>query len=190
MCSSDLFGAGHVIDVLRGKTTDKVVQWGHASLSTFGIGTDLDEATWRAVFRQLVAQGLLGVDHDGFGALHPTEASRAVLRGEQQVLLRRLSTTKPARARGSARQGKLTPGEADAQGLAAPEAALWEKLRQWRGATAKAGGVPAYVVFHDATLAEIARARPQSEGELARISGVGAAKLARYGPALLELLRE
>ena len=94
------------------------------------------------------------------------------------------------RSRGPTRQGKLTPGEADAQGLAAPVAALWEKLRQWRGATAKAGGVPAYVVFHDATLAEIARARPQSEGELARISGVGAAKLARYGPALLELLRE
>ncbi len=178
------FGAAHVIDVLRGKQTDKVTQWGHSSLSTFGIGADEDETTWRAVFRQLVAQGLLSVDHDSFGALKPTEASRAVLKGEQRVNLRRAIERKGQRKRSAPR----APA-----GAALPEAAargLWEQLREWRSSIARETGVPAYVVFHDATLAEIARERPQSEEALGRITGVGARKLERYGPALLELLRD
>ncbi len=183
------FGAAHVIDVLRGKTTDKVTQWGHASLSTFGIGADEDEKAWRAVFRQLVAQGLLSVDHDSFGALKPTEASRAVLKGEQRVSLRRAAEKKARRGRGPERSWSGSgagPGAVEADATAR---ALWEQLRAWRAAMAKESAVPAYVVFHDATLAEIARLRPQSDQELGQIAGVGARKLERYGPALLALLR-
>ncbi|OGA05294.1 MAG: ATP-dependent DNA helicase RecQ [Betaproteobacteria bacterium RIFCSPLOWO2_02_FULL_62_17] len=186
------FGAAHVIDVLRGKQTDKVAQWGHASLSTFGIGADEDETTWRAVFRQLVAQGLLSVDHDSFGALKPTDASRAVLKGEQRVSFRRAPEKKARRERAALRAWSgSAPGSAS--GPSALDSAgheLWEKLRAWRAGVARQSGVPAYVVFHDATLAEIARARPQSEEALGRVAGVGARKLERYGPALLELLRE
>ena len=186
------FGAAHVIDVLRGKQTDKVTQWGHASLSTFGIGADEDENAWRAVFRQLVAQGLLSVDHDNYGALKPTEASRAVLKGEQRVSFRRATEKKGPREHGPSRKwsgsgSSPTPAGATLDG---PAGRLWERLREWRSSTAREGGVPAYVVFHDATLAEIARERPQSEDALGRITGVGARKLERYGPALLELLRE
>ena len=193
MRTGQRFGAAHVIDVLRGKATDKVTQWGHASLSTFGIGADEDETAWRAVFRQLVAQGLLSVDHDSFGALKPTEAARAVLKGEQRVSFRRATEKKARRERGAARRWSETgSGSGSASGTAALDAAasgLWERLREWRAAVAKESAVPAYVVFHDATLAEIARVRPQSEEELGRITGIGARKLERYGPALLELLR-
>ena len=183
------FGAAHVIDVLRGKNTDKVTQWGHETLSTFGIGIDSDEASWRSVFRQLVAQGLLVADHDSFGALKVTEVSRPILKGEQSVSFRRLTETKARRPRGgSYDQGGRTASSAPA--ILNPEAReLWERLRAWRAGVAKQSGVPAYVVFHDATLAEIARARPQSEDELGSITGIGARKLERYGPAVLELLR-
>ena len=183
------FGAAHVIDVLRGKTTDKVTQWGHESLSTFGIGIDSDEAFWRSVFRQLVAQGLLIADHDSFGALKVTEASRPILKGEQNVSFRRLAEAKARRPRGgSYDQGGRTSSSAPA--ILNPEAReLWERLRAWRAGVAKQSGVPAYVVFHDATLAEIARVCPQSEEELGSITGIGVRKLERYGPAVLELLR-
>ncbi|MFM9968596.1 MAG: DNA helicase RecQ [Burkholderiales bacterium] len=189
------FGAAHVIDVLRGKTTDKVTQWGHASLSTFGIGANEDETAWRSVFRQLIAQGLLIVNHDSFGALQVTEASRAILKGEQTVNLRRAPEPAARRDRGRSRESafgrertapRMVAGvaELDVAGRAA-----WDELRQWRASVAKQSGVPAYVVFHDATLAEIARERPQTTEELSRITGVGATKLDRYGPAVLALLR-
>ena len=185
------FGAAHVIDVLRGKTTDKVTQWGHASLSTFGIGADEDETAWRAVFRQLVAQGLLCVDHDSFGALKPTEASRAVLRGEQRVSFRRATAKAGPRERVASRKwsGSGSSPAADTMSLDAQGRGLWAQLREWRSSVAKDSGVPAYVVFHDATLAEIARERPQSIEALGRITGVGVRKLERYGAALLELIR-
>jgi ATP-dependent DNA helicase RecQ len=176
------FGAAHLIDVLLGKDTERVLQWGHGTLSTFGIGKELDEKVWRTVFRQLIAQGLLAVDHAGYGSLKLTEASRAVLTGAQAVHLRQAQAGKPkAAAKRSA---------AAATGLDPGSARLWERLRAWRAAIAKEHGVPAYVVFHDATLAELARARPQSEGALGQISGVGQRKLERYGAALLELLRD
>jgi ATP-dependent DNA helicase RecQ len=175
------FGAVHIIDILLGKDSERMQKWGHSTLSTFGIGQDIDEKTWRAVFRQLVAQGYLVVDHERFGSLQLTEASRAVLKGEQTVHLRKMV------------EGKRSAGKrasATAVVLQGDEKARWERLRAWRAVTAKEHSVPAYVVFHDATLAEIARQCPQSMDELAGVSGVGAAKLERYGEAILGLLRE
>ncbi len=174
------FGAVHVIDVLLGRDSERVKKWDHHEVSTFGIGRDMDEKTWRAVFRQLVAQDLLHVDHERFGALQLTESSRAVLKGEQAVHLRKMSEGKRAASKKAA---------GTALALSDDQRVVWERLRSWRAATAKAQGVPAYVVFHDATLAEVARQCPQTLDALAGISGVGAAKLERYGADLLATLR-
>ena len=173
------FGAGHLIDVLRGKPGERVSRWRHDGLSVYGVGTDLDEPAWRAVFRQLVALGLARVAHDAYGALKLTEASRPVLRGQAEVAMRRAATG----ARKARRARALPPGDP-----AALDPALYERLRTWRLAEARDQGVPAYVIFHDATLAEIARRRPGDLAGLAGISGLGARKLERYGPALLEVL--
>ncbi len=181
------FGAGHLIDVLMGHDTDKVQQWGHGGLTVFGIGKELDEKNWRAVFRQPIAHGLLKTDHDRFGALRLTEASRAVLKGEQQVMLRKLAEGK--RATGT-RKSAGKPAAAAAAGLEGRAQLRWDRLRAWRAAVAKEHGIPAYVVFHDATLTEIARAQPANEEELGFISGVGVRKLKRYGAELLEILRQ
>jgi ATP-dependent DNA helicase RecQ len=169
------FGAVHLMDVLRGKATDRVSQWNHDQLGVFGIGADLDEPTWRSVFRQLVAMGYARPDHDSYGALRLTEASRAVLRGERQVDMRRAVArkAKPAKARPAS----------------AADPALLARLKTWRMAQARSQSVPPYVVFHDATLDAIAAARPHDLDALSAIAGIGAKKLERYGPALLELLR-
>jgi ATP-dependent DNA helicase RecQ len=174
------FGAGHLIDVLRGKPNERTGRLGHDRLSVFGVGAELDEAAWRAVFRQLVALGLARVAHDAYGALKLTEASRPVLRGETEVAMRR-ATSVAGRAR--RRASAPLPGDP-----AALDPALFERLKAWRLAEARGQGVPAYVIFHDATLAEIARRRPDNLADLAGISGLGARKLERYGPALLALL--
>jgi ATP-dependent DNA helicase RecQ len=168
----------HLIDVVRGKATDRVAAWNHAELSVFGIGAELDEATWRSVFRQLVALGYARPDHDSYGALRLTEASRPVLRGEQRVEMRR-----PALRKGKAPRKRLAPGPADM------DMEIFEKLKTWRTAQARSQAVPPYVVFHDATLAAIAAARPRDLDALSSIAGIGARKLERYGPALLELLQ-
>jgi len=175
------FGAGHLIDVLLGNETVRVVQWGHREVSTFGIGTELDKKQWQAVFRQLVAQGLLAVDHAGYGALKLTQESRGVLTGGQSIHLRTAQESR--RERGAKKGSSVAIGMDDA----ARE--CWEHLREWRAAIAKEHGIPAYVVFHDATLAELARERPDTEEALSRISGVGTRKLERYGADLLKLLR-
>jgi ATP-dependent DNA helicase RecQ len=173
------FGAGHLCDVLLGRESERIRQWRHDQVSTYGIGKELGEKEWRAVFRQLVALGMLEVDHTGFGALRLAEASRPVLRGAQTVMLRKQAEGRPARARVAA----------PAAGLAGYSNALWERLRAWRSETAKTHGVPAYVIFHDATLIEIARACPGSLARLRDVPGIGAAKLDRYGEALLEICR-
>ena len=172
------FGAGHVIDILRGKRNEKVEQHRHDALSVFGIGADLSEKDWRNVLRQLIAQSLLTVDHEAFGTLALTEGSRSVLKGERTLMLRR-EPAKPARTRESsrARSAVTLPPEAEA---------LFTALRTWRGEVARSHGVPAYVIFHDATLREIALARPASLTELGAISGVGARKLEAYGQEILE----
>jgi ATP-dependent DNA helicase RecQ len=175
------FGAGQVIDILLGKSTPKVIQHGHDSLKVFGIGTELRDTEWRGVVRQLLAQDLLAVEGD-YGTLVLTKSSAEVLRKEREVLLRREPErpVKPAKARRAA--------AAAAADL--PEAAVgvFERLRAWRGATAKEQGVPAYVIFHDAALRQIAAQPPSTLAELSTISGVGEHKLAKYGQQVLDTL--
>jgi ATP-dependent DNA helicase RecQ len=179
------YGAGHLIDVLLGRTTARVTQLGHTDLSVFGIGTELDERGWRGVVRQLLAQGLLGVDASGYQTLYLVEASRAVLAGERTVMLRR----EPERAARAPRsRGAASGASAAVADLSADDAAVFERLRGWRASVAKEQGVPAYVVFHDATLRAMATARPASLDELAGVSGVGTAKLERYGAGVLAAL--
>ncbi|WP_072477884.1 DNA helicase RecQ [Amycolatopsis australiensis] len=175
------FGAGQVIDILLGKATPKVTQFQHDTLKTFGIGTELREPEWRAVVRQLLAQGLLAVEGD-YGSLVLTEASAEVLSGDRQVMLRR-EPERPAAAK--ARSAKRAAAAADMPAEAAP---LFERLRAWRAGVAKEQGVPAYVIFHDATLRQIATQRPSSLAELGTVSGVGENKLAKYGEGVLEAL--
>jgi ATP-dependent DNA helicase RecQ len=176
------FGAAHVIDVLRGADTQKVRQFGHETLSTYGIGADLDAKQWRSVFRQLVSSGVLEVDIEGHGALRLTPASAAVLKGERSLSLR---TDPPARERRS-RRG--TSAAFPASDLPAEAAARFEALRAWRAEAARAQNVPAYVIFHDSTLRQIALVEPRDIDALSTISGVGAGKLERYGSAVLEAL--
>ncbi|MBP2189567.1 DNA helicase RecQ [Nocardia goodfellowii] len=177
------FGAGHVIDILLGKSNPKVLQYDHHELKVFGIGTDLRDIEWRGVVRQLLAQGLLAV-HGDFGVLTLTEAGNEVLFDGRQVRLRR----EVERAPKPARAAKAKAGKAPAADLAAADVPLFERLRAWRAATAKEQGVPAYVVFHDATLREIAKRKPTSLSELGAVGGVGEAKLAKYGEGVLEVL--
>ncbi|MDH2426871.1 DNA helicase RecQ [Sphaerisporangium sp. TRM90804] len=183
------FGALQVIDILLGRNTPKVTQHRHDSLSVFGVGTELTELEWRGVVRQLLAQGLLGVEGD-YGTLVLTEASAEVLGRRRQVMLRR-DPERPARA---ARQAASSAGDQagkarrPAADLPAEAAPVFERLRAWRAATAKEQGVPAYVVFHDATLREIAAGSPASLAELALVNGVGQNKLAKYGRQLLDTL--
>jgi ATP-dependent DNA helicase RecQ len=174
------FGAQQIIDVLRGKSTQKVQQFGHEHVSTFGIGADLDVAQWRSVLRQLVMMRLIRVDHERFNTLRLTESCREVLRGERQLRLRRPAKTTPKK------EGRVDKTRAEA--AAGVDASVYEALRTWRREVSKEHGVPAYTVFHDATLQELARARPQSLETLRSISGVGATKLERYGTALLAIL--
>jgi ATP-dependent DNA helicase RecQ len=182
------FGAGHLIDILLGKNTPRVSQFGHDSLTVFGVGTELREGEWRGVARQLLAQGLLAVEPD-YGALVLTEASREVLSKQRTVPLRREPErpARPARAqRGTGRT--VTAGGGAPAELPAAAAALFEQLRGWRAAAAREQGVPAYVIFHDATLRQIAAQAPATQAELATVSGVGEAKLAKYGPQILDLV--
>jgi ATP-dependent DNA helicase RecQ len=183
------FGAGHLIDVLRGRETERTRRWGHEALSVWGIGDDLDESGWRSLFRQLVALGLLRVDHEAHGALLLTEAARPVLRGEQTVTLRSHQRP-PASGRAGRRRGTGASPVAGAEALAdSPQAlVLLERLRQWRREQAREQALPAYVILHDATLARIALERPDDIDALARIQGIGARKLERYGQALMEIV--
>ena len=177
--SGQRFGAAHIIDILRGSESERIRQFGHDQLSTYGVGTDVDARVWKSVLRQLVAQGLLDIDAEGYGGLRLTEASRGVLKGETQVMLR-----KPTNTQERARTTRAATG-ADID-LAPADRPLFESLRALRGRLAREQNVPAYVIFHDATLREIARLRPISHGQLGGIGGVGAGKLERYGDAVLE----
>jgi ATP-dependent DNA helicase RecQ len=181
------FGAQQTIDVLRGKSTPKVQQFGHDRLSTFGIGKDLDVAQWRSLLRQLVMLRLVKVDHERFNTLRLTPESREVLRGERQLKLRR--PTERARPKKAARRGGLANSGRDASASAAGDG-VFEALRTWRREVAKQHGVPAYTVFHDSTLHELAAALPDSPGQLRSINGIGAAKFERYAEALLEIIRQ
>ncbi len=179
------FGAVHLIDILRGKPTDRVRQFGHDALKTFGVGADWSDTQWRSLFRHLVASGHLVVDTEAYGAFKLTATARAVLKGETQVALREQGPeTQPKRRRpkSGASAQRPTPADTGSGGLLA-------KLRAWRLATAQLHGLPAFVILHDSTLAEIAHRIPRSLDELSEIPGIGAKKLERYGNELLELVR-
>ena len=189
------FGAVHLIDVLRGKATDKVAQYGHASLSTFGIGADVSEAQWRLVLRQLIALGHVRAEGD-YSTLVLTDSARDVLRGEVTVRLRVASEAKPragkmARVRGG-NTGSMGSSSSTTKAPPVPleeaATALFVQLKAWRGEVAREHNLPAYVVFHDATLAEMARQRPATLEALSSISGVGSKKLEAYGEEILRLL--
>ena len=173
------YGAGHLIDILRGKETPRVRQYGHDSLATWGIGQDLSEQQWRGVVRQLLAQGLLAT-HGEYGTLTVTDAASAVLAGSAQVMLRS-EPERAARARGP----RAAPAAAD---LEPGQAELFEQLRAWRAGEAREQGVPAYIVFGDATLRAVAVARPERLDDLDGITGIGAKKLEAYGEALLAVV--
>ncbi len=180
------FGVGHLIDVLLGKETAKVEQFRHQQLSTFGIGKELAQAQWSSVYRQLVAAGLLNVDMEAYGGLKITEAARPVLRGEQSVWLRRdVAPVKRGRATKEERAARRPQPFAGAN-----EDPLWLALKARRMELAREQGVPPYVIFHDSTLLEILNRKPQTLDEMGQISGVGQAKLARYGEAFLEVVED
>jgi ATP-dependent DNA helicase RecQ len=184
------YGAGQIIDILLGKKTAKVSENGHHELKTFGIGAELNESQWRGVVRQLLAQGMLAVRGE-YQTLSITEASGEVLRGQRAVTLRQdAPSPKAARLRGTAGTAGGAGGtpKVAAVELTPEQEAVFEQLRAWRGATAKEQGVPAYVVFHDATLRAIAVTAPATLGELAAINGVGETKLAKYGEGILGVL--
>ncbi|MCO6008949.1 DNA helicase RecQ [Actinoallomurus purpureus] len=178
------FGAGHIVDILLGKKTPKIIQHDHDTLTVFGVGTELSDVEWRGVVRQLLAQALLAVEGD-YGTLVLTDGSAAVLRGDRQVPLRR----EPARTAPKAAKAAKARGAAAAD-LPEEAAPVFERLRAWRAATAKEQGVPAYVIFHDATLREIAVRSPASLAELSSVGGVGESKLAKYGQHILDTLAE
>ncbi|CAL95934.1 ATP-dependent DNA helicase [Azoarcus olearius] len=176
------YGTGHLIDVLRGERTEKVLERQHEGLSTFGIGSELDEKRWRTVFRQLIAREYLAVDHERYNALALTELARPLLRGEAEFHLRLERERSKGRGKSRSAARMDIPGGVPTT--------LFDRLRAWRAATAKERNVPAYVIFHDATLREIAIARPTSMAELGGISGIGDRKLEAYGQAIVDLVAE
>ena len=187
------FGAGHIMDILRGKTTDKVTQFGHERLSTFGIGAGLSEVQLRGVLRQLIAIGAVAVDAQAFNTLQMTDGSRAVLKGDVAVRLRE-SLSAPAERKGKRASSSSLSSTSTGGKPTLPKAAIalddaaqarFAALKAWRAEVAREHNLPAYVIFHDATLAAIAERAPQSLDDLQGISGIGAKKLEAYGEAVL-----
>lgn len=175
------FGVSHLIDVLLGKATPKVEQFNHQQLSTFGIGNHLAQQQWSSVFRQLVAAGYINVDMEAYGGLKLAEAARPVLRGEQEVWLRRDADPVKRRAQ---------RGERKSRDIGSNDDPLWQALRAKRMELAREQGVPPYVILHDSTLVEILNRRPLTLDEMAQIGGVGQAKLAKYGDAFLQVVED
>jgi ATP-dependent DNA helicase RecQ len=175
------FGAGHLIDILRGKLTDKVRQFGHDRLPTFGVGAEMDDMGWRSVFRQLLAAGVLEADAAAYGALKLTDSARPILKGEISLKLRRRSD----RPKGKPARSKVVPGSSPQRAKDSP---LLARLRTWRSERAREQGVPAYVILHDRALYEIAALLPDSVQALLAVPGIGLAKADRYGEDLLAIV--
>ncbi|WP_066152336.1 DNA helicase RecQ [Hydrogenophaga pseudoflava] len=184
--SGTAFGAGHLMDILRGKATDKVAQYGHDKLSTFGIGADLSESQWRALLRQLIAREAVRVDDAPYNTLHLTDGARPILKGEAQVWLREVTESKGSRrsSRKSARDA-LAP---DGQPLSLSERECLDALKAWRAEVAREHNLPAFVIFHDATLRAIAAEKPRSMADLDGISGIGQKKREAYGAEVLRVV--
>ena len=177
------FGAGHIIDILRGKRSDKVLQYGHEALSTFGIGADMGEAQWRALLRQLIALGVVAVDAAPFNTLHLADAARPILLGEQSVQMKvgADKTTSAPRKRRADVADDGTP-------LSLAERETLDALKAWRGEVARAHNLPAYVIFHDSTLRAIAQRSPRNEADLDGIPGLGQKKREAYGAEVLRVV--
>ena len=179
------FGVAHLIDVLLGKATPKIEQFNHQQLSTFGIGQELAQQQWSSVYRQLVAAGLLTVDMEAYGGLRLTEAARPVLKGQQEVWLRRDAAPVKRKTSKAEHGSRLREAFAGAN-----DDPLWQALKAKRMELAREQGVPPYVIFHDSTLLEILNQRPRSMAEFSQISGVGQAKLSRYADHFLEVISD
>ncbi|HEY7816496.1 MAG TPA: RQC domain-containing protein, partial [Nakamurella sp.] len=182
--TGERFGAGHVIDVLAGRLTEKVASRGHDELPTFGAGADLDDLQWRSVIRQLVARGVLAPDPDRMGALTLTPAARPILAGTERVELRRFVKPEKVRKTRDRSEGRSGPATTASE----PERELFEVLRAERRVIADAEGVPAYVVLPDRTLWELIATRPRTPADLLAVNGIGPVKAERYGAAFLALL--
>jgi ATP-dependent DNA helicase RecQ len=176
------FGAAHLIDILRGKSTDKVRQFGHDRLPTFAVGAEMDDMGWRSVFRQLLAAGVLEADASAYGALKLTDSARPILKGETSLKLRR----RVERPKGREARSKVASGSASS--APANDSPLFARLRSWRSEKAREQGVPAYVILHDRALHEIASLLPDSPQALLSVPGIGLAKARRYGDELLALV--
>lgn len=178
------FGVSYLVDVLLGKQSERITRFGHDQQSTFGIGMELKATEWRNLYRQLIAKGLLAVDVDGHGSVQLTEQARPVLRGEQALHLRQLSTLEGKR---SSRPGKSKPSAAD---IPEKDLPLWQALRGLRKQLSELAGVPAYIVFNDSTLVDMIALKPRDESEMAMVSGVGGHKLAQYGDEFLGVIKD
>jgi ATP-dependent DNA helicase RecQ len=177
------FGAAHIMDIVRGKRSDKINQYGHERLSTFGLGANYSELQLRGVLRQLLALGALAVDAQAFQTLQLTEGSRRILKGEQPILLRQ--PARPASTSSSTRTRRTATTAIELDGIAL---ARFDALKAWRGEVARAHNLPAYVIFHDATLQAIAQTGPTTEVELLDISGIGQQKRQAYGAEVLRVV--
>ena len=184
--SGNAFGAGHIMDILRGKTTEKMTQYGHQSLSTFGIGADLSETQWRALIRQLIALEALRVDGSGFNTLHLTEGSRSILRGETPIWLKTPSE-KPRASRSNSRAARAERDESG-QPLSLVERDCLDALKAWRAEVARSHNLPAFVIFHDSTLRALAQRRPTHMDDFEGVVGIGQKKREAYGAEVLRVL--
>ncbi|MDB5963825.1 MAG: ATP-dependent helicase RecQ, partial [Polaromonas sp.] len=178
------FGAGHIMDILRGKTTEKMAQFGHDKLSTFGLGADISEAQWRAVLRQLITRNMVRVDTEAYSTLQLLPEARQVLKGEASVVLREASEGKASRGKRSTRTSAKGLAEAALNAGALERLA---KLKAWRAEIAREHNLPAFVIFHDATLRAIAERAPSSLLDLEGVPGIGVKKLEAYGAEVLRV---
>lgn len=184
------FGAGHLMDIVRGKATEKITQHGHRSLSTFGLGAEFSETQLRGVLRQLLAMGAVRVDAEAFNTLALTEGSRAVLRGESAVRLRQsIAKPPPGGALSATHKNKVQRGPLVPIALNDDALARFNALKAWRAEVAREHNLPAYVIFHDATLASIAHRAPRSIDDLQGISGMGMKKLEAYAAEVLRVVQ-
>jgi ATP-dependent DNA helicase RecQ len=184
--SGTAFGAGHIMDILRGKQTEKMAQHGHDKLSTFGIGTDWSETQWRALLRQLIAREAVQVDAAHFNTLHLAEGARNILKGGAQVWVK-LASEKPSRVR-SGRSSSRKDVAPDGQPLSLAERECLDALKAWRAEVAREHNLPAFVIFHDATLRELAVQQPRSMADLDGITGIGQKKREAYGVEVLRVV--
>jgi ATP-dependent DNA helicase RecQ len=187
--SGTAFGAGHIMDILRGKSTEKMAQYGHDKLSTFGIGADWSETQWRALLRQLIAREAVQVHDAPYNTLHLADGAREILKGQCQVWLRTLADKAPGAARGSRqRASRATAKNDDGQPLSLAERDCLEALKAWRAGVAREHNLPAFVIFHDATLRAIATRMPRSLADLDGVSGIGQKKREAYGAEVVRVV--